>query len=329
MIGDKMMFSRLTPLPNDPDADLAVAIIDSCNQSRDYLERVGLLDFDQKLDVHIITPTLDDAAFEDIPASSEFSKIVHHNSIEMMGIDNFSGAPDTITANLLCLDRGVRKGAFANIYAPAAALRFHQLRQARKLVIALMLAVLVAGASISTPIILDVLDRSSRIAQLSRDVVPMQRQYDALRAQFPETPIPSEAMELAVSNYELIQTQSPSPTLLLAGIAQVIAIQPAIELSSVEWSLAPLVEGISFTEAMLNEQLEINVEIHGVLIGTTNIQESDRSLRQFIDDLGQIEGVTVSPIGMPIETRPDAEVSTIISDEVVDVEFAVNVRKET
>ena len=329
MIGDKMMFSRLTPLPNDPDTDLAVAIIDSCNQSRDYLERVGLLDFDQKLDVHIITPTLDDAAFEDIPASSEFSKIVHHNSIEMMGIDNFSGAPDTITANLLCLDRGVRKGAFANIYAPAAALRFHQLRQARKLVIALMLAVLVAGASISTPIILDVLDRSSRIAQLSRDVVPMQRQYDALRAQFPETPIPSEAMELAVSNYELIQTQSPSPTLLLAGIAQVIAIQPAMELSSVEWSLAPLVEGISFTEAMLNEQLEINVEIHGVLIGTTNIQESDRSLRQFIDDLGQIEGVTVSPIVMPIETRPDAEVSTIISDEVVDVEFAVNVRKET
>lgn len=135
-------------------------------------------------------------------------------------------------------------------------------------------------------------------------------------------------MELAVSNYELIQIQSPSPTLLLAGIARVIANQPAMELSTVEWSLAPLAEGISFTEAMLNEQLEINVEIHGVLIGTTNIRDSDRFLRQFIDDLSQIEGVTVSAIVMPIETRPDAAVSTIISDEVVDVEFTVNVRKE-
>lgn len=329
MVGDKMMFSRLTPLPNDPDADLAVAIIDSCNQSRDYLERVGLLSFDQKLDVHIITPTLDDDAFEDLRKNFEFGNIIHHNSIEMMGVENFGGAKETITAILLCLDWGVRGGEFGNIYAPPPTLRFHQLHQARKLVLGIMLTVFMSSVLILTPIVLGVLNRSSQISQLNRGLIPVQQQYDALTAQFPETPIPSEAMELAVRNYELIQSQAQPPTLLFAGIGRVIANQPAIELSSLDWSLAPSMENLSFTEAMLDNQMIINVEIHAVLTGNSSIQDSVRSLRQFMNDLTQIEGVTVSPISMPIDTRPDSAVNTIIGDEVIDAEFSVNLRKET
>lgn len=327
--GDKMTFSRLTPLPNDQNADLARAIVESCNQSKDYLERVGLVSFEEKLDVHVITPQLDEADFEGSAINRDFRKIYHHNSIDLMRIDKFSGAQRTITAVLLCLDWGVRRGEYKNIYAPSAAMRFHQLQQARKWIGVLSLSMLLLGGLVAAPMLFNALERSGRISQLQQNTGPVQLQYDSLTAQFPETPIPSEAMELAVRNFDLIQSQAQSPSVLFEAISQVVLAQPSIVLSNLEWSLRPAGEDISFTDAVLQNSSVINVDMYGSLIGSSSIQGSDRALRQFIDLLGSIEGVTVSPISLPIESRPDSAVSAVLDDGVFDSPFALNIQLET
>lgn len=325
----KTIFSRLTPLPHDLSTNLATAIIDSCNQSKAYLERIELLQYDQLLDVHIITPHLDDDAFAEEAHTKNFRVVMHHNSVDLMQTNRFSGPQETITAILLCLDWGVRKGELKNIYAPSAAMRWYHLGQARKYIAICSLAILLLGALTSSPLILDGLSRRSISQRLTLNIVPVQAQYAALRAQFPETPIPSEAMELAVQTYDLIRSQVQSPTQLLTAISEVMVEYPAIELSSLQWRLSDDEDRQDLTTVLLTGETVVNLEIYGALVGSSSIQDSDTQLRVLIDALNQIAGVTVSTISLPVEPGPEFEVTTIIDDELVDAEFALNLKLDT
>lgn len=329
IVDGKMMFSRLTPLPNDRDANLAAAIIESCNQSKEYLERIGLLDYGKSIDVHIISPQLDDDAFSGYADNPNFRVVMHHNSIDLMQIDRFSGPQASITAILLCLDWGVRTGELINIYASSAMTRFFQLIQARKYMATFSLALLLLGALVSAPLTIDGLNRRARVTQLAQDLVPIQAQYDALRAQFPETPIPSEAMELVVRTHDLIRMQVRSPTDIITAVSVVITQHPSIELSRLDWSLTAAVSNQSLTAGILNNQTVVNLELYGRVLDSNSIQDSDIQLRQLIDSLNQIGNVSVSPISMPVESGPFSEVNTVIDDEVLNVDFALNVRLDT
>jgi len=325
VVDGKMMFSRLSPLPNDPDTDLPGYIINTCNQTREYLERIGLITFDQSLDVHVITPQLDDHIFSELRGNRNFRRIEHHNSIDMMQIDRFSGPQRSITAVLLCLDWGVRSGELHNQYAPSAAMRFFHLTQARRIIGFTCIALLLFSGLIATPLLLDAVDRATRINNLSAQIVPVQNQYDNLVAQFPETPIPTDSMELAVNHYDLIRSQIRSPVTLMADISQVVARFPAIQLSSFDWQLSPSSDDLTYTQGLLDNSTVVSVDIYGTLIGSSSIQNSDRQLRLFMNTLGQIEGATVTPLELPIETGPEGEVAAILDDLAINSEFAVTV----
>jgi hypothetical protein len=323
--GDKVLFSRLTPLPYGEDPDTAEAIFDSCVQSKEYLERIGLLEFGASIDVHVITPQLDDDDFQRFNGNRSFSGITHHNSVDMMQISRFGGAQKEITAVLLCVDWGIRHGELGNFYAPAAALRFHHLNQARRLIAVMTLAALALGFLLSSPLLLDAFNRQSTIDQVRAQIAPIQEQYDSLTAQFPATPIPSDAMQVAVSNYNTINSQVLDPSTTLARLGSIIAAYPSVSLSSIEWSYEAKEQEQAFTDALLNESAHIVVDMYGRLRGGRSIQESDRRLRQFMESLGQIDGAEVSAISMPIESRPDAEVSTVLDDRNIDAEFALRI----
>ena len=173
------------------------------------------------------------------------------------------------------------------------------------------------------------MSRRTKTTQLTLDIAPVEVQYNSLRAQFPETPIPSEAMELAVRTYNLIKLQVQSPTELLTAISAVIAQYPSIKISGLDWVVSGESVNQNFTTVLLNNQSVVNLEIYGTLVGSTSIQNSDTQLHLLIDSLNQIGGLIVSPISLPVEPGPFSQVSTIVSDEVVDAEFALNVRLGT
>ena len=124
---------------------------------------------------------------------------------------------------------------------------------------------LLASGLISTPLMLDAIERRARIASLSAEVIPVQGQYDALVAQFPETPIPTDAMELAVRHYDLIRSQIHSPVTVLSDISQVVARFPSIRLTSLEWQLSPVEIDSSYTQGLLDNATEVSINVYGTL----------------------------------------------------------------
>lgn len=323
IVGEKLMFSRLTPLPTDPDANLAKVIIDACSQSKDYLERIGLIKFNDKLEVHVITPILEDDAFLSVPGMRNFTTITHHNSIDLMPIDKYGGPQDNITALLLCLDWGVREGEFGNIYASHSVMRFLRLYKTRTIITASGLGAIVLSAVLTVPTFLDGINRRANYTVLTTGLLPLQAEYDELRAAFPETPIPSAAMELAVRMYDTIERQMHDPTEILVPISQVLARYPAIEVSTIDWVMQQVDPDLTFAETIIAEDTEISLELSGSLVGSSSFQNSENLLRAFIASLNQIEGISATALRMPVEAGPYSALNTSINSEVQDAQFTI------
>ncbi len=323
IVGEKLMFSRLTPLPTDPDANLAKVIVDACGQSKDYLERIGLIKFNDKLDVHVITPILEDNAFLNVPGVRNFTSIAHHNSIDLMPIDRYSGPQENISALLLCLDWGVREGDFGNIYASHNVRRFLRLYKARAMITATGVASILTSALLTWPTFVDGVNRRENSAVFAEALLPLQANYDEQTAAFPETPIPSVAMELAVRTYNTILRQTNNPTELFDPISQILERFPAIELSTIDWVMLPANPDLTFAETVFADNSEIVLELGGFLVGSSSFQNSENQLREFIAALNQIPGISASALRMPVEAGPYNALNTRIHSEVLEAQFTV------
>lgn len=326
---NKLMFSRLTPLPIDPEADLVKAILDATLQSLEYLERIGLLQSGAIPDLHVVSPLLEEDAFAGHPDSEDFGAIYHHNSIDLMPINKYGGPQNEITAIMLCLDWGVRNGDFGNIYASQSAMRFTKLRMQRNFIAVGCLLILFLGALASAPVLTDTLQSQSSFRAVTADMQPIQAQYDELTAQFPATPIPSEAMELVVNNYDLIDNQNHYPIELLSEISQVVGRHPTINISSIVWKLIADEQFLEINDAILADEASIEVELYGAQLGTNGFENADARLRAFIDALSTIEGASVTPIRLPVETGPNASVTAVVGGEEFDSEFSLSLRIES
>jgi len=325
----KLMFSRLTPLPVDPEADLAKAILDATLQSVEYLDRIGLLETENALDLHVVSPLLEEDAFVDQPGSADFGAVFHHNSIDLMPIEKYGGPQSEITAIMLSLDWGVRKGDFGNIYGSQGAMRFTKLRMQRNYIALACILALILGGIVSAPVLTETLQRQSNYRTITSNMLPIQQQYDELTAQFPATPIPSEAMALVVNNYDLIGSQNHYPVELLSEISQVVAQHPTINLSSIVWKLTADEQFLEINDAILANSAIIELELYGAQLGSSGYENSDLRLRAFMASLANIEGATVTAIRLPIETGPNASLTAVVGGEQFDTDFSLSVRIES
>jgi len=86
---------------------------------------------------------------------------------------------------------------------------------------------------------------------------------------------------------------------------------------------------LEITDAVLANDTVVELDLYGEQTGTSSFQNSNLRLRAFIDSLNNLEGVSVIPISLPIESGPDAAVTTSVGDQVLDSEFSLNVRFES
>lgn len=320
----RMMFSRLSQLPADTGIDLASEIMDNCVQSKDYLERIGLLKFDQRLDLHIITPQLNETDFDNHRDNGSFYSMQHHRPADLISVEEYNGPEETKTAVLLCLNWGVRSGQLANRYGGPSVQRFYDLGQVRRIIYTFSISAMVLSIGVSLPLFFDALISNSRIDSLRQQAEPIRLQYDALTAQFPETPIPSDAMVLAVTTHESIAEQAFDPRDLMGRVSQVVARFPAVNLSSLEWELRGQDESGETTQTLLDGEAMASIDLIGSISGG-NIATSQRQLSVFLQALGEIDGARAIPISLPVESGPDGEVSTVIDDVAIDANFAIRV----
>ncbi len=333
LVDGKTRFSRLTPPLKGSQAEVPRELMTSCNQSREYLERIGLLDPENKSDVHIITPHFVARDFTNLDRKGNFRSVTHHRSMELAPAENFDGKHDAVTAVVLCLDWGVRKGQHINIYGNSLVRRFHTLMQTRKLLSFTCLALLGISTLISAPLIFDGIASLYHTVELRQQLRPVKATHDNLLAGFPETPIPSDTMELAVRTYDKIKAHQVSPFEALASVSRVLLYHPSVELDSVDWELTPEMENrqrnTALTTLFLEGESALTLHLDGVLVRTISIQDSDRRLQRFVSELEAIEGFTVEAVQRPLEADPLSEVSAVINDEAVDAEFSLTIRVES
>jgi len=182
---------------------------------------------------------------------------------------------------------------------------------------------------VSAPVLTDTLQSQSNYRAITADMQPVQQQYDELTAQFPATPIPSEAMALVVNNYDLIGDQNHYPMELLSEISQVVAQHPTINLSSIVWKLIADEQFSDINTAILANNATIELELYGAQLGSNGYENSDSRLRAFMDSLSTIEGATVTAIRLPVETGPNASVTAVVGGGEFDSEFSLSLRIET
>ncbi|MEX2130475.1 MAG: hypothetical protein WD772_03235 [Pseudohongiellaceae bacterium] len=329
LLNGRTVFSRLTPLPSGDNAKpLSESIMELCSQSREYLEAVKLLEPAQALDIQIFSPLLDDEAFAGQGGTATINQIAHHNTNQLLDSNQFLGSAEQVTAILLCIDFAARREPPLNIYAPSVARRFYHLKLARQAIYSACIVMLMAGFLLAAPIFDDALGSRDRAARLFAQAEPVNAQYQALREQFPETPIPSQAMELAVTTFNLVQGQAQSPNNLLIQVSQVLAEFPNISLSRIEWRLNSRELDGPITQSLLDDVTSVGLVLQGNVTGVVGFQRTDQQIRDFSAALEAIPYIQVTPQQLPIENSAQVSVNTTVDDQQTASFFILNLTME-
>src|SRR5690606_28557879 len=130
---------------------------------------------------------------------------------------------------------------------------------------------------ISIPPVLSIRDQWQQRDAFLAQARPLEREYEALSARFPETPIPSREMQLVVQTYDTIARQVHSPVDALNMISRALAESSGLQLTGITWELiekpgssgsdtassreTPPVQGI--TGLVLTDRSAIRVRIDG------------------------------------------------------------------
>jgi len=323
---ERALFSRLIPATDEKDEDLVELIRTSSVQSKEYLERNELLSGEEELDVHVITPQLSDNAFDEFNMGKGFRTVQHHNPSSQIEHYSASGEKQAVTAVVLCIFQSMKANVLKNVYGPASTLHYHHMNLAKRFVAVSSLAVLALSVLLSVPLFMDAFDRQSHQRQLTSNTAPLQMLYDSLLLELPKTELPPVTMALAVKSYEQINLKMRTPTEMMAKVSQVVSGSPAIDLGAFVWTQLPSDLSLSLLDSILKSQTEVSVELQGSVLGSDSHQDSDNQLQSFMGLLESIPEVEVSPIRLDIEKGPESEVSTTVSDELLESEFALNVR---
>lgn len=324
----RTVFSRLTPLqPADDNLTLEQYIMRLSDQSREYLNRIRLLDFDKPLDLHVFTPLLEDDAFADFENNKDYRRIEHHNPEQLLEKESFEGSSEHITAILLCIDYAARKQELGNVYAPLAALRFYHLRSMKQALYVASVVLALIGGAMTVPLLIDTFDRQESVNALLLEINPIQTQYQELRNQFPETPIPSQQMELVVVTKNTILAQTESPVLMLEEISRVVQRDPGVGLLRINWGLVPANPDQPWDQALLAQAMELSVDIAGEFRDASGYRNISARLQTLAAELATIPGVAVSVIALPIIASENSTLNTTVNDEKLNATFTLNLRR--
>jgi hypothetical protein len=169
------------------------------------------------------------------------------------------------------------------------------------------------------------------------------REYEELRQRFPETPIPSNTMALVVSTHDTIAEQIVSPGKLMVQISQALSTSPNIRLNSLEWRLESVIDDTqpeavvgasdevirtSYMRAVLDKRTRLTGIIEGSVEATSSVRTARDQVQGFIDSLDNLPDVMVTPVTMPINLEPDAELVVQLNGNAVAARFELALSPE-
>jgi hypothetical protein len=354
--GGHVKFSRLTSLAIIHLNALAETIIAECTHTRQYLERLKLLSHDQPLEVDL---TVQGEIGEEIGGALVSSPLVRYQLHETgvvaaeLGID--PAREDGQGAVFLALMQALRTKRLANVYASEQMLRYYRLRQLRKGIIlgtSLFFAVVLAT---SFPLLGDGFKQRQEQNRLKQESKQLSQQYSSVRQNFPETPIPAQAMQKVVDSVDAIQRQTVYPTEMMGLMSRALVLCPDIRVDKLDWKLTGVVSatGENGTEGTGSSQLSGGAQpanemggqentvvpalLLGMLAGKAQViatlegsvspnggyLAAHQSITRFTAALEQNQGLAVTPLAMPTETSPDGSIKAVLDGEAFKADFSL------
>jgi hypothetical protein len=342
----RLKFSRLLSLATVGADGLAEMLLAECTHTRQYLERLKLLPRDQPLDIHV---HVQDGAGEALGKKLADSALMHYHVHETGMIAAELGIDPALTGDqgsvFLCLMQALQSKKLFNAYGPAPVIRYHRLQQIRQGVIggtSLMIAVaLLAGIFLLNE------GLNKRAAQDFQDqkALAFKHQYEKLRQDFPETPVPAKVMQNVVESVERIQQQAVSPMQMMTLVSRAMALYPNILLQQLDWQLStpgktpddPATGAPLETPGGKNRQADVPALLPGILAGkagvSTTLQgivypsggygDAQHNVTGFITALEHIPGLKVVPVLMPTATNPDTSIKATLDGGDIMAKFSL------
>ncbi len=335
----RVIFSRLTAITDAETASFEDMLLEQCEQTRKYLERIKQLPYDALLNVHVYTPVPMTDARE---RQQELLRFTYDAISTMEGkaqIDLQGVAPGAIA---FTLGRVLAGKGVPNVYAPLQTRRFLYLDRISRTLVVLSGMVLMTGVAASAPAVFEVTSSWERERQLVAQTQPLLQEYEVLRERFPETPIPSSQMELVVATHEGITAQAFHPLDTLSLISKALEASPELDLAKIEWELVevPADEGeaalgsglvetaeVVFQKAVVAGRTTLVIHLEGRVQSTQSHREAQAQVLAFSQALETFGDFQVTPVKMPMDAGANGFVATTLDGEVVRADFILELRR--
>ena len=336
----RVIFGRLTPAGVSRSDNFAELLLEQCDQTRKYLERIKQLPYDAPLQVYVFSPE----AFTDEREATHDLLEFHYRSIEELPltpkIKLDKVRPGAIAYSLIS---GLRKRAIPNVYAPDNALRYLRIRQISRALYTLSVMALLGAAIVVGPTLADASSKWERESDLIEQTAPLLLKYERMTERFPETPIPSAQMELVVEANNRIDEQLVRPTEILSLISKGLLASPELRISGIFWrfdesskvdaadefGIAPAVaEEQRVQQAIINGHSQLIMTVRGIVQSENSFRDATAQVMAFVDALKDISGYEVEPIGLPMNVSSNINVATTVDGGAARGEFAIEIRRE-
>lgn len=336
----RVIFSRLTRAGVSRSESFEELLLEQCDQTRKYLERIKQLPYDAPLPIHIYTPE----AFTDQRGMTQDLLQFHYRSVdELPHVDKINLAQQNRGAIAYSLVSVLTRRSIPNVYAPAMALRYKTIRDIGRALLSVSLVALLGTGIMAVPTFLDTKSKWEQESVLVAQTAPLLEEYDQLTERFPETPIPSVQMELVMGTNDQIAAQLVQPNEILALISEGFVASPDLRLTDISWRFednSASSDEEDYGGLPLDETLQVvpRAIVKGrtqLIASVAGIVESDRSFRHateqvviLVDALRSISGYEVNAINLPINVGLDANVATTVDGGVASGEFLIEIRRD-
>lgn len=337
----RVVFSRLTPASVQRTDSFAEFIVEESTQTRKYLERIKQLSYDVNLDVHVFTalPQTELGELKRDLLNFHFTTIADLSN--NFALAEQGAAPGALAYSLA---RSLKQGALANVYAPLMSLRYFYIGKLRQGLYLATAMVLLASLWLIYPGVMTILDDLQSTESLQTQTLNVRADYSALRARFPETPIPSGKMELVVETYDRIAAQVIDLNHILDVIGRTALVSPALTLTQIAWELqelpdegavdmmyaglAPDNPEVALMKTVAAGRTVPVITLQGVVTSAGSRREARERVLAFVAALAQLSGLTVTPLTMPLDLNSASNIKTRLDGSSLAEDFVLELRPQ-
>ena len=345
----RLKFSRLISLATVRASNLAETIVEECNHTRQYLERLKLLPRDQPLDIHLsVQGEIAEEIGDGLVDSAGLHFHLHETGIVAAELGVDPALEDGQGVVFLALMQVLHSQGLFNIYGSDSVLRYHRLRQIRRGIIVGTSLFFVAVLAIGFSLLSDGFKQRVVQNRLDSEAKQFEQQYQIRQQNFPETPLPAKVMQNTVESIDTIQRQIVYPMEMMNFVSQALSVCPDIRLQKLDWKLAvvssegkedvassvvaarPVVSGEKakvvpppLLLGMLAGKTRVTTILDGIVYPGGGYLDAHQSVIRFITALEQIPGMKVLPIVMPTVTSPDSSMKATLDGEAIQAKFSL------